>query len=48
LAPGDPTIVAVAADYSADGDGRPVFELDDVTGLADFIAAHVGLPRVDG
>jgi molybdopterin-guanine dinucleotide biosynthesis protein B len=43
LAPGDSSIVAVAADHDADPDGRPLFQLDDVAGLADFIAQHVGL-----
>jgi molybdopterin-guanine dinucleotide biosynthesis protein B len=43
LAPGDSSIVAVAADHDADPDGRPLFQLDDIAGLADFIAQHVGL-----
>lgn len=43
LAPGDSSIVAVAADHDADPDGRPLFQLDDVDGLADFIAQHVRL-----
>jgi len=43
LAPGDASVLAIAADYAADGAGRPVFALDDVAGLADFIAAAVGL-----
>ena len=48
LAPGDPSIVAVAADHAADPDGRPLFRLDDVAGLTDFIVACVGLGRADG
>lgn len=43
LAPGDNSIVAVAADHDADPAGRPLFQLDDVAGLADFISQHVGL-----
>ena len=43
LAPGDASVLAIAADHAADGAGRPVFALDDVAGLADFVAATVGL-----
>lgn len=43
LAPGDPSIIAVAADHAADPDGRPLFALDDVTGIADFIAGELSL-----
>jgi len=43
LAPGDASVLAIAADHAADGAGRPVFALDDVAGLADFVAAAVGL-----
>jgi len=42
LAPADPSILAVAADYEAETHGLPLFGLDDVKGIADFIAAHVG------
>ena len=48
LAPGDRSIVAVAADYDADGAGRPVFALDDVAAIADFIAGHLGLDTAHG
>jgi molybdopterin-guanine dinucleotide biosynthesis protein B len=43
LAPDDPSIRAVAADHPAEGNGRPVFQLDDVSGIADFIAAELRL-----
>jgi molybdopterin-guanine dinucleotide biosynthesis protein B len=43
LAPDDPSIRAVAADHEADGNGRPVFRLDDVSGIADLIAAELSL-----
>ena len=43
LAGKDEDIVAVAADHAADGFGRPVFALDDVVGIADFIATSIGL-----
>ncbi|MGI3209507.1 molybdopterin-guanine dinucleotide biosynthesis protein B [Roseovarius tibetensis] len=42
IAPGDPTIRAVAADCALDLD-RPVFDLDDTGRVADFILAEVGL-----
>lgn len=42
LAPGDPAIVAVAAD-TRPADGRlPWFRRDDVAAIADFIAARTG------
>ena len=45
LADKDPSVIAIAADHDADGHGRPVFALDDVAGIADFIAASIGLPK---
>jgi molybdopterin-guanine dinucleotide biosynthesis protein B len=42
IAPGDPTIMAVATDSPIETD-RPVFDLDDTTAVADFILAQVGL-----
>jgi molybdopterin-guanine dinucleotide biosynthesis protein B len=48
LAPGDPSIRAVAADHPADADGRPFFDLDDIAGIADFIAAELSLDRRNG
>ncbi|MGE0230728.1 MAG: molybdopterin-guanine dinucleotide biosynthesis protein B [Flavobacteriaceae bacterium] len=43
LAPGDPTIVAVASDRPTDAGTLPVFDIDDVEAIADFITAHLGL-----
>lgn len=43
LAPSDPTILAVAGDYPSDASGRPSFSLDDIGGIADFLASHFGL-----
>jgi molybdopterin-guanine dinucleotide biosynthesis adapter protein len=43
LAAGDPNVIAIAADHAAEGEGRPVFALDDITGLADFLAQAVGI-----
>jgi molybdopterin-guanine dinucleotide biosynthesis protein B len=48
LAPADSSILAVAADHPADGGGLPVFDLDDVTGIADFIAARLSLRHTNG
>lgn len=42
IAPGDPTIRAVASDTPLDL-GRPVFDLNDTTAIADFILSEVGL-----
>ncbi|WP_412509301.1 molybdopterin-guanine dinucleotide biosynthesis protein B [Roseovarius sp. SYSU LYC5161] len=42
IAPGDPTIRAVASDTPLDLD-RPVFDLDDTCGIAGFILREVGL-----
>lgn len=43
LADDDPTIIAIAASGSLDGQGVPVFLRDDIAGLADFALKHVGL-----
>ena len=43
LAASDPNIIALAADYTADGSGRPTFDLNDVAGIADFVVAHFRL-----
>ncbi|NNE51965.1 MAG: molybdopterin-guanine dinucleotide biosynthesis protein B [Sulfitobacter sp.] len=42
IAPGDPTVRAVASDVPLDLD-RPVFHLNDTAAIADFILAEVGL-----
>ncbi|NCQ23010.1 MAG: molybdopterin-guanine dinucleotide biosynthesis protein B [Rhodobacteraceae bacterium CG17_big_fil_post_rev_8_21_14_2_50_63_15] len=42
IAPGDPTIRAVASDVALDLD-RPVFDLNDTSAIAEFILAEVGL-----
>lgn len=42
IAPGDPTIRAVASDTPLDLD-RPVFDLNDTEAIADFVLAEVGL-----
>jgi len=43
LAPGDPTIVAIAADHPIKDAGLPVFDLDDVGAIADFVVSECGL-----
>jgi molybdopterin-guanine dinucleotide biosynthesis protein B len=43
LAQADANVIAVAADHAAEGAGRPVFALDDVAAIADFIALSLGL-----
>ncbi|WP_299563537.1 molybdopterin-guanine dinucleotide biosynthesis protein B [uncultured Sulfitobacter sp.] len=42
IAPGDPTVRAVASDTGMTLD-RPVFDLDDTVAIADYILAEVGL-----
>jgi molybdopterin-guanine dinucleotide biosynthesis protein B len=43
LCTGDPNVLAVAADHAADAGGLPVFPLDDIPAIADFIAERLGL-----
>jgi molybdopterin-guanine dinucleotide biosynthesis protein B len=43
LADKDPSVIAIATDHAVDGHGRPVFALDDVAGIADFVAGSIGL-----
>jgi molybdopterin-guanine dinucleotide biosynthesis protein MobB len=43
LAPGDPTIRAVASDAAPAGLQVPLFHLDDTRGVADFILRELGL-----
>lgn len=46
LAGDDPTVVAIAATGPIAGAPVPVFDRDDVRGLAQFIISHAGLPPV--
>ncbi|QND53414.1 molybdopterin-guanine dinucleotide biosynthesis protein B [Phyllobacterium sp. 628] len=43
LAPHDPTIVAVASDFTIEDSAIPVFDLNDVDGLADLIEREMNL-----
>lgn len=45
LSPSDPNIMAIAADHSLTGETLPVFDLDDVAAMADFIQEHLDLKR---
>ena len=45
LGPDDPSIVAIAADHVVSGETRPVFDLDSILEIADFIQAATGLSR---
>ena len=44
----DPAIRAIAADHAVAGEQVPVFALDDVASIADFIVARAGLPDRKG
>lgn len=47
LADGDESVVAIACDHDIPGTQLPVFHLDDITEMADFVLDHVGLePRI--
>lgn len=43
LADMDPHIVAIATDAAITPQGKPIFALNDVTAIADFIQGHCGL-----
>lgn len=45
LSPSDPNIVAVAADAPQPDEALPVFDLDDVRAIADFVERATGLPQ---
>ena len=42
LASGDPLVLAIAADYEVDGHEKPVFNLDDIIGIASLIERTLG------
>jgi molybdopterin-guanine dinucleotide biosynthesis protein B len=43
IAPGDPSVVAVAADHDLDTHPLPRFGLDDIGAIAEFIGLRLGL-----
>lgn len=45
LSTDDPTIMAIAADHAVPDSALPVFDLDDVAAIADFIETATGLAR---
>ena len=45
LAPGDPHIIAIAADHAVTDTALPVFDLDDTGAIADFISEFLRLKR---
>jgi molybdopterin-guanine dinucleotide biosynthesis protein B len=45
LAPEDPSILAIAADFEVEEAGVPVFPLDDIETIAEYILARVNPPR---
>lgn len=45
LAPFDPSIVAIASDHETEAGGLPLFHLDAVVEIADFIERQTGLVR---
>lgn len=45
LAPNDPSIVAVAADHQVEGENIPVFGIDDIRAIADFIEQRLDLAK---
>lgn len=46
IAPNDPRVIAVAADHPTDAGGLPLYDLDDITGLADLVEGLFGLRKV--
>ena len=45
LSPADPHIVAIAADHETASGGLPVFDIDAVQAIADFVEATTGLSK---
>lgn len=43
LADSDPAIVAIAADHAVENSSLPVFGLDDIASIADFVEACLGM-----
>ncbi|MEJ8474114.1 molybdopterin-guanine dinucleotide biosynthesis protein B [Roseibium algae] len=48
LAATDPAIIAIASDHALANESLPVFDLNDIPAVADFIAAHTGLKETHG
>ncbi len=43
IAPNDPMVIAIATDHETPSHGLPLFDLDDIAGMADLIAVTLGL-----
>lgn len=43
LTANDPSIIAIAADHPVEGEQVPVFGIDDIKAIADFVEARTGL-----
>ena len=43
LAASDALVLAIASDYEVDGQGKPVFNLDDIASIAGLIEKKLGL-----
>jgi molybdopterin-guanine dinucleotide biosynthesis protein B len=46
LAATDAFVLAIASDYEADGQGKPVFNLDDIASIAALIEKKLGLGEI--
>jgi molybdopterin-guanine dinucleotide biosynthesis protein B len=42
-----PNVVAVASDHDTDADGLPLFELDDIAAIADFVCEYMSLKATE-
>ncbi len=47
LSANDPNIVAIAADFTVEGESLPVFDLNDTKSMADFVERITGLVASD-
>ncbi|MDR7032239.1 molybdopterin-guanine dinucleotide biosynthesis protein B [Mesorhizobium sp. BE184] len=43
LSDSDPGIIAIASDHAVEGSNLPVFDLDDIGAISDFVEATIGL-----
>ena len=46
LAATDAFVLAIASDHEVDGQGKPVFNLDDIAGIAGLIEKKLGLDQI--
>jgi molybdopterin-guanine dinucleotide biosynthesis protein B len=43
--PNDPSIVAIASDYKIEKSGRREFDLNDISGITDFVLEHLKIAQ---